>query len=313
MIHRRIGVNVALPPAFSAGIHHGRGDGAGGGRHPATGGYTTWGVKAWRARRRLGLLRRSHDSHGRTRPSGGRRRVVGLGGPRSRGSAGLVTNWALRGRLDGHDFARTNDFAPNAAKFHVWGPDQDRDFWTPALTSRRGLATQSARLYLQGILERPWRMEWYRGPGGRRPGQGLPGGRSGGLHPATGGNTSLECDPLGCPCIITDILEHRVRGGIIGDVAGGDPTDCRDPLTSQTFAAAMITTIVVPGEPAAVAGPVWRSVKLDSFSDDRNVSVANEIEAAYTGGQDVNACRTPRNCWASRPQEEWRREPAARV
>ena len=40
------------------------------------------------------------------------------------------------------------------------------------------------------------------------------------------------------------------------------------------------------GIPAA--GGDWRSVKLDRFSNDRNVGVTNEMEAAYTGGRDVN-------------------------
>jgi len=86
-----------------------------------------------------------------------------------------------------------------------------------------------------------------------------------------GGTVQVVGTP-GYPVVMTSLADCSVGAGFKPD---GQPQT--DTLSSGAC------------DPQAPQPGDWRSVLLDQYSNDRNVSVYNEREATYTAGQDVNA------------------------
>ncbi|HEX5446503.1 MAG TPA: right-handed parallel beta-helix repeat-containing protein, partial [Pirellulales bacterium] len=82
-----------------------------------------------------------------------------------------------------------------------------------------------------------------------------------------GGTVQILGQP-GHPVVLTSLNDSTVGAGLT-------PNDRPDNNTAQAAGSA-----ASPGD--------WQGVKIDEYANDNNVSVSNEAEAAYTGGNDTN-------------------------
>ncbi|HQX50410.1 MAG TPA: DVUA0089 family protein, partial [Planctomycetaceae bacterium] len=88
------------------------------------------------------------------------------------------------------------------------------------------------------------------------------------VNDRVGGTVQIVGTP-GFPVVLTSLLDDSVGAGF--DLDGFPVLDTNNDGTATTAG---------PGD--------WRSVKMEEYSNDRNVRIVNETEAGLTNGQDVN-------------------------
>lgn len=212
------------------------------------------------------------DEEGRTVLVGG-----GLFGTAAQYGAAVGTltiNGGFEDGYDGIDHALQNyTFRPNAEKFIILVTDEDRDILTPSLTFASILSDLRADgVNLQGIL------------GARIVDQNnqralaLDSNNFAYLADGSGGFTSSPNGQF-LPGFDTTIPDYAdlvfATGGIVGDIsiisqAGNDAT---------SFSNALVSSIVLQAGGSLAAPGDWRSVLLDTYSNDRNVAIVNELES----------------------------------
>ncbi|MCR9293841.1 MAG: PPC domain-containing protein, partial [bacterium] len=203
-------------------------------------------------------------------------------------SGNLLDNGAVEDGYQAIHFALDNyDFREDAEKFIILVTNEDRDVVDASLTYANTLARLEAEgVTLEGIISAAFVDE-----------QGFLALALDSQFNAysADGNGGFTVSPngdvlFGSGTTITDyvdmIFETRGIAGDINQIAAGG-------LTAESFGNAVISSIVVQagGNPAAAGD--WRSVLLDTYSNDRNVSIVTETESPLSDSPSTN--ETPDN------------------
>lgn len=198
-------------------------------------------------------------------------------------STNLVDNGAIEDGYQAIHFALdTYEFREDAEKFIILVTNEDRDIRDASLTYQNTLARLLARdITLEGIVSAVF-----------LDGQGF---QSLALDAESNaysadGNGGFNVSPngsvlFGSGSTITDYVDMIFEtDGVSGDInqiqAGG--------FTAQSFGNALISSIVVQagGNPAAAGD--WRSVLIDTYSNDRNVAITSELESPLSDSPSTN-------------------------
>ncbi len=195
----------------------------------------------------------------------------------------LTINGGFEDGYDGIDHALQNyTFRPNAEKFIILVTDEDRDILTPGLTFTTILGDLRAEgVNLQGILgtfivdqnnNRALALD------------------SNDVAYVADGNGGFTTSPNGqlLPGFDTTIPDYAdlvfATGGIVGDIfqiaQGG--------TIATSFSNALVSSIVLQAGGSLAAPGDWRSVLLDTYSNDRNVAIVNELESPIASAASSN-------------------------
>ena len=192
-------------------------------------------------------------------------------------SALLTTSGVIEDGYDGIDLVLNSyQFRQDAQKFIILVTDEDRDIIDPSLTFGSVLAGLQARdVKLEGILgttivdqnlrqalaiDRSNRVFTANGTGGFTV-------SANGRITASSGTTQ------------TDYIDMAFEtSGIVGDIR----QIAQGGTTAQSFGNALVSSIVVQAGGLLAAPGDWRSTRLDTLSNDRNVAIVNEFESAVS-------------------------------
>lgn len=238
------------------------------------------------AENRFGLVGfGSVNQEGRSLPLGANGELFGTSTEYATAASSLVIDGVFEDGYAGVNFVMDNyRFRQRAEKFIILATDEDRDVLEPSLTFDSTLARlRAANISLQGILgvlvvdqnnQRALAIN------------------SNDTVYLADGNGGFTTSPNGSILFATgNTVDDYANlafntGGIVGDIfqiaSGG--------VTTDSFGNALINSIVVQagGNPALPGD--WRSVLLDSRSNDRNVAVTSENESQLsrtTGSNDT--------------------------
>lgn len=195
----------------------------------------------------------------------------------------LTTNGAIEDGYEGIDFALKNyQFRPNAQKFIILVTDEDRDIVTPSLTFTSVLSDLQAQgVKAEGILSTFIVDQNF------NPAIALDANNVAYSADGSGGFTTSPNGQFlfGFGTTIPDYADLVFAdGGIVGDIsqiaAGGN--------TATSFSSVLVSSIVLQAGGSLAKPGDWRSVLLDTYSNDRNVAVVNELESPLASAASSN-------------------------
>ncbi|MDX1927405.1 MAG: VWA domain-containing protein, partial [Pirellulaceae bacterium] len=220
---------------------------------------------------------------GRSVPVGGNNQLFGTSTQYGAAVQTLTINGAIEDGYEGINHALENyTFRPNAQKFIILVTDEDRDIVTPSLTFQSILGDLRAEgVNLQGILGT------FTVDQNFNPAIALD---SNNVAYTADGNGGFTTSPngqflFGSGTTIPDYADLVfATGGIVGDISeisqGG--------LVATSFSNALVSSIVLQAGGSLAAPGDWRSVLLDTYSNDRNVAVVNELESPIASAASSN-------------------------
>jgi hypothetical protein len=198
----------------------------------------------------------------------------------------LVTQSGSADGYYGIDYALQNySFRPNAAKFMILVTDTFRESFGGVPLSPATYASLLTQLTAAGVtLETIVDARFRDGTGTNALAVDYAGTAY--LADGSGGYTTSAGGVVLASTVKTQYVDLGfATGGISGDInqiaVGGN--------TTASFSQAMITSIVAQtGSLNESAAGDWRSLRFEEYSNDRNVSVVNELEGAFSDGRDLN-------------------------
>ena len=220
---------------------------------------------------------------GRSVPVGGNNQLFGTATQYGAAVQTLTVNGAIEDGYEGIDHALQNyTFRPNAQKFVILVTDEDRDIVTPSLTFQSILGDLRAEgVNLQGILGT------FTVDQNSNPAIALDANNVAYTADGNGGFTTSPNGQFlfGSGTTIPDYADLVfATGGIVGDIfeiaQGG--------LTATSFSNALVGAIVLQAGGSLAAPGDWRSVLLDTYSNDRNVAIVNELESPIASAASSN-------------------------
>ncbi len=209
----------------------------------------------------------------------------GLFGTPANYAAGINTLQAGGAVEDGYQaihFAMDNyTYRPNAAKFMILVTNEDRDI----VDNTKNFTNTLSRLTSNGVTFDSIVSADFRTSTGVSA-LGMDSGRNAYIADGSGGYTS---SPNGLVTAFDTTVPDYVNltfaaGGISGDIdqiqAGGN--------IATSFSNLLVNTIVVQAGASPGTPGDWRSIKIDQYSNDRNVDIATELEPAQSTGAGIN-------------------------
>ncbi len=220
---------------------------------------------------------------GRSVPVGANGALFGTAAQYGTAVGTLTTNGFIEDGYDGIDEVLENyAFRSNAQKFIILVTDEPRDIVTPSLTYSTILGDLRAEgVNLQGILGTFIVDQNF------NTAIALDANDTAYKADGNGGFTTSPNGQLlfGTGSTIADYADMVFEtGGIVGDIfqisRGGN--------TATSFSNAMVSSIVLQAGGSLAAPGDWRSVLLDTYSNDRNVAIVNELESPIAAAASSN-------------------------
>ena len=220
---------------------------------------------------------------GRSVPLGANGALFGTAAQYGTAVSTLTINGAIEDGYDGIDHALENyAFRPNAEKFIILVTDEPRDIVTPSLTYSSILGDLRAEgVNLQGILGTFIVDQNF------NTAIAIDANNTAYSADGAGGFTTSPNGQIlfGSGNTVADYADMVfATGGIVGDIfqisQGGN--------TATSFSNAMVSSIVLQAGGSLAAPGDWRSVLLDTYSNDRNVAVVTELESAVAASASSN-------------------------